>query len=273
MPKLKVLTVKSWFVRNIAGIFLISIISSCGLLPDKSERNYLKSKTIAVITVPEGLQQPVNRNPVVIPVVADDYIPPEDLIIPPALSEQDVKIAIVESSAHKISQGDSHGQGADFTPLAAELVTDSDFEYSLLVEETFDVVWERVEKALLNLGFVVEDKNKLTQYYSIYRQILKIDFDEGDVSKQKELELEKSPDKEYYKIKLTEAKATKSTQTNTRIEVLDRTGDSLGSDLDKHLLLQIKAQFNTPPDKEDEDQNQNQEQVEAPAAEDHEHTH
>lgn len=270
MPNLNILTINSWFFRYIIGIFMISAISSCGLLPDKSERNYLNSKTIGVITVPDGLQQPVNRNPVRIPPVADDYKPPEDLIVPPALSEQEVKIAIVESSAVKISDNESHGHNEDFKPLTAELITDADFEYSLLVEETFDEVWQRVEQALLNLGFVIEDKNKMTQYYSVYRQILKINFDEGDISKPKELELEKSPDKEYYKIKLSEVEATESPQNNTRIIVLDRVGDALGSDLDKHLLLQIKAQFKNPPEKDDD---QNQEPIEPPAEEDHGHKH
>ena len=61
------MTIKEWFTRSITGLVVILTLSACGLLVDKHEKDYLKSNTIAPITVPDGLQQPVNRNPINIP--------------------------------------------------------------------------------------------------------------------------------------------------------------------------------------------------------------
>ena len=254
MPYLNILTIKEWCTRFITGFVVISILSACGLLGDKHEKDYLKSNTIAPITVPDGLQQPVNRDPINIPFVADDYAPAEDIIVPPPLTNEEVKLAIVEStSSSKPPEDETATPKVDFTSIKSEIQTDTNFEVSLLVEEKFDVVWNRVAQALASLGFVIEDKNQLTQFYTVYKQIIKIDFEQDDISKPTELELEKSPDREYYKIKVSEAMKADGPEAKTRIQVLDRTGDSLGSDLDKHLLAQIKAQFETPPKKNNAD--------------------
>ncbi len=256
MTFLRTQHIKTWFSFGIVVFLVMSIVSACGLLPKDSDRDYLKSDTIDPIVVPDGLHVPENRNPMHIPPVADDYQPPEDIIIPPPLSNEEVQLAIAESLVSKSENENGSGIKTDLKPLKAELVSDTDFQVSLLVEDKFDVVWSRLEPVLLSLGFIVEDKNKLTQYYTIYRQIIKIDFNEGDISKPKELELEKSPDKEYYKIKVSEDTQAKPPQQKTRIEVLDRTGDALGSDLDKHLLMQIKQQFENPRvDEPDVDEN------------------
>ena len=248
MRYLNFLSIKKWFYLCITGFFVISTLSACGLLGNKHEKDYLKSKTIATISVPYGLQQPVDRDPITIPYVADDYVPAKDIIVPPPLTEQEVKLAIVESSSASNSpEGETATTKMAFTPLKSEVQTDTDFEVSLLVEEKFDVVWNRLAQALVSLGFVIEDKNQLTQFYTVYKQILKIDFDEGNISQPEELELVKSPDREYYKIKVSEAIKAEGPEAKTRIEILDRTGDSLGSDLDKHLLVQIKAHFEIPP--------------------------
>jgi len=251
MRTINFLSIKEWFCRCIIGFFVISTLSACGLLKDKHEKDYLKSKTIAAITVPDGLQQPVNRAPINIPYVADDYAPEKDIIVPPPLTEDEIKLAIVESSAaNKTPEEEATTTEEAFIPLKAEVKTDTNFEVSLLVAGKFDVVWNRLAQALVSLGFTIEDKNRLTQYYTVYKQILRLDFDEGDISTPDELELEKSPDREYYKIKVSEAIKADGPQEKTRIKVLDRTGDPLGSDLDKHLLAQIKAHFETPPENE-----------------------
>ena len=127
------LNIKAWLSPCFAGLFLISTLSSCGMLTNKSEKDYLKSKTIDVISVPDGLHQPVNRDPMNIPYVADDYKPPEDIIVPPPLTIEEVKLAIVESSTDKSSDKETQGEKVALKPLTAEVVTDADFEFSLLV--------------------------------------------------------------------------------------------------------------------------------------------
>ena len=135
------------------AIAIILPVSACGLFGDNRDKVREGSLTLTPLRVPQDLSTPDNRKAMRIPrtdrILMEDV---EDLEKPPNF---DVESANAMEDSLRSSSGKSALQKARQMP--AKLESDADGHNFLIVDASFDSVWEYLDEVIKNLGFKVDD--------------------------------------------------------------------------------------------------------------------
>lgn len=214
------------------GLLLSTVLlSGCGMFSHKHDRDYLQSKSIKSITVPDGDQQP--------PLSHDYDIPPSS--VQPETDKTKLN-ALEKPPAFDAGAADEEGLLDGDKPkskpkgLNVREARNTDGYSLLVVEAKYGRAWDSVGVALKNMGFTVEDSDRGDGIYSVYQTIHRVMSDE-------EKFLRPRDDKglrEQYQIHLEDH------DNLTRVIVRTPDGKVDDSDLAKHLLIQLRAELEHP---------------------------
>lgn len=218
------------------GLLLMSVwlLSACGMFSHHHDRDYLNSKSITPLTVPDGMQAPARSHQFDIPSSAAP------------MEKNTAKLNALEQpppfdAQAQDSEGllDSAQSKPDAEALNVREARNTEGYNLLVVEADFDHTWDSVGTALKNMGFQIEDSSRGDGTYSIYQVI-------NRVMDEQEKFLRPRDDKglrEEYQVHLEDR------DNLTRITVRTSAGKVDDSALAKHLLVQLRSELEHPQSK------------------------
>lgn len=196
------------------------------------------SLTLTPLIYPDDLMQPVeNKSALRIPqtidprelafVEADPAPPPLDLA--KANAEMESLKPAPESKEEKITR----------LSLASSLKKTPEGNQYLIVNATFDRVWESMPDIARELGFNVEDRNRSKHYYNVFRNIAKTA--EQEKEEEESGIVRELGNKESYQVYIDT-----EDPNHTLVSIRNQAGQDDDSGLARLFLVQIKAALEQP---------------------------
>lgn len=233
------------YIRLVFVLLLALMPAACGMFSTSKEFAHLNAKMTQPLQMPEGLSAPQSNQAVLVPQVHVDTIDlTNDLEEPPQIVKS-VDLAELDSEEKTTESAPQSQQAPPQTEptqvaLASAPTRTPEGDSVLMVDADFDTVWPRVEPALKELGFTIDDSSRGAQVYTISKELVDINIDPvhpGD---------EKPPVKQEYQIHL------KQVNDKTQIAVHNKYGELEASGISEHLLLQIGEILGNPEQGQDD---------------------
>lgn len=238
--------------KVVTVVLSLVVLSACGLFSDlfvdKNDRIREGSLTLTPLRIPQDLTSPDTRDALQIQstdkISAEDSLSNEkDLEKPPQL---DLDAATELEKSLRSDSGKSSLKTGMHIP--SSLAVETDGHSVLIVEASFDEIWEYLDEVLKNLGFEVTDRNRSLQIYEISRQMSKTQIEEKEL---RDTGVARTTGtREEYQVHVEQASkpadAVAIPIRQCKVLIRNSQGQPDSSSLARHLLVQIKAFLEQP---------------------------